>query len=80
MPKNLSQKKYRYNIREKLANLEPLEKTKTMNFVLRTSKRAYNTIYRHINEPYGGKKHNDYTILSAFAEKLNCTTDELINK
>lgn len=77
--KNLSVIRYKYLIKQKLEKLKWNERNDIMRFVKRETNQNNHTIYRHINERFGGTSHNQITILKAFAEKFNCTIDELIN-
>jgi hypothetical protein len=70
---------YRYNIKARLSKLPYSEKNKILNHVYRKCNTDRYVISRYLNELKGSKSHSNVDILRAFAERLGCTIDELIN-
>lgn len=70
---------YKYNIRERLARVNPVKAKNIKKAVQINTKRSKSTIYRVISAKHGEDISIDVNILIEFSKTFGCTVEDLIN-
>lgn len=77
--KTLPNSHYRFNIKQRLATVDPLKAKNIKDKVVEDTGRSPSTVYRVIRAPKEFDSLADVEVLRAFAKAFNCNIDDLIN-